>query len=119
LVVILSGAGTFSYGADGQVASVLTSPSEIIFDPVLRGEKLSLTVGGEGGLYVQRDYDAGETPSFQTGSLPNGSYKYELRTIPEDDSEEFEQEQMIVQSGAFQIENGAIVLSSGEDDSVE
>ena len=82
LVIILGGVGTFSYGADGQVASVLTSSSEIIFDPVLRGEKLSLTVGGEGGLYVQRDYDVGETPSFQTGLLPNGSYKYELRTIP-------------------------------------
>jgi hypothetical protein len=127
LIITLGGAGTLSYGADGPLANVQSSSSQIFFDPVLANENLSLTVGGEGGFYAQRDFNAGETPSFQTGSLPDGNYKYELRTIPETDLEALaeaeqngdeqriaeitraEQEQMIVQSGGFQIVDGVIV----------
>jgi len=134
LIIILGGAATIAYGADEPVATVSLGSSEIFFDPVLTGENLSLTVGGEGGLYVQMDFNDGETPSFQTSSLPDGNYKYELRTIPETDLEALaeaeqngdvqsiaensraEQEQMIVQSGSFEIVGGQIIENSGETD---
>lgn len=127
LIIIVGGAVTFAYGADQPVATVSLSSTEIFFDPVLANENLSLTVGGVGGFYVQMDFAAGETPSFQTGSLPDGNYKYDLRTIPETDVEALaeaeqngdeqsileitraEQEQMIVQSGGFQIVYGVIM----------
>ena len=137
LIVIIGSAATIVYGADEPVANVSFGSSEIFFDPVLTGENLSLTVGGGGGLYVQMDFYAGETPFFQTSSLPDGNYKYELRTIPETNLEALaeaeqngdtqrvreisrtEQEQMIVQSGGFQIENSVIIPPSHEEDSVE
>ena len=135
LIIIIGGAATIAYGADEPVANVSMSSTEIFFDPVLTGENLALTVGGEGGLYVQMNFKAGESPTFQTGSLPDGNYKYELRTIPATDLEALaeaeqngdvqsiaeisrtEQEQMMVQSGGFQIENGAIIIQSVEEDS--
>lgn len=66
------------------LAKVAISASRVDWQPAGDDERLVLTVAGPGGLYVQREFGAGETPSFSAldakdGRLPDGVYAYELR----------------------------------------
>jgi hypothetical protein len=42
-------------------------------------EHLVLTIAGPGAFYLQREFPAGETPSFSALNVPAGVYAYELR----------------------------------------
>lgn len=66
------------------LAEVAISASRVDWQPTGEHERLVLTVAGPGDLYVQREFGAGEAPSFsaldaQGGRLPDGVYAYELR----------------------------------------
>jgi len=68
------------------------------------GESLSLTLVGPGGLYLQRKFASGESPSFSSadvkdGRFPDGIYAYELRSAS----------RPLVQSGQLWVQGGNFV----------
>lgn len=62
-------------------AEVTISASRVDWYPAGGPERLILTVSGPEGLYIQREFAAGETPFLNTqeSALPDGIYAYELR----------------------------------------
>jgi len=126
------------------VASITADRAEIRWQPHVEYGRLILTVSTPGGQVFRKEFEAGTTPSFQLvdrdgTNLPDGSYSYELRVIPnlspevrkalsasreKGDSAELVQElqrrgqlpaSVTVQSGAFSIEKGSAITGSGED----
>jgi hypothetical protein len=69
------------------MARLEVQPGHIDWLPDGDYKSLVLTIAGPGDLYFQREFAAGETPSFgsadvQDGRFPDGNYAYELRGIP-------------------------------------
>jgi len=69
------------------LAEMAVGASRVDWQPAGDYERLVLTVAGPGDLFIQREFDAGESPFFssfdvQGGLLPDGSYAYELRAVP-------------------------------------
>jgi hypothetical protein len=119
IVLVIGSGGLINHAAaDGLTLTPMADPA-------------ALTVSGE-GVYIQRGFNAGETPWIplvdDNGTpLPDGSYTYELRSIPyvnqaaveeayrEGDEKRLaeirrvEQAQVKVQSGCFEIIGGALV----------
>jgi len=73
--------------ARGPIATAAVGPTQIDWAPA-GSYGLQLTVSGPNGFRVQKTFDAGQAASFslfnQDGNtLAAGSYKYELRAIPQ------------------------------------
>lgn len=100
------------------VAQVEVESTRVEWLPQGDYESVVLTVAGPGNLYVQREFGAGEEPSFsfldvQDGSLPDGVYAYELRAVPRQDPELREKGSLpgrpLVQSGNLWVQGGSFV----------
>jgi len=119
---------------------------EVRWQPKIEYGRLILTVSTPGGEVFRKEFDPGVAPSFgltdkNGASLPDGSYSYELRVIPNLNSEvrkvlaasrekgnsaEVIQElqssgqlpaKIAVQSGAFSIEAGVVFVGAPEEGS--
>jgi hypothetical protein len=126
------------------VAAVAADRGEVRWQPQVEYGRLILTVSAPGGEVFRKEFEAGTTPSFKLTdkdgyNLPDGSYSYELRVIPNLSREvrkalaasrengntaEVMQElqksgqlptTITVQSGSFLIEKGAVLTGSPED----
>ncbi len=126
------------------VAAVAADRGEVRWQPQVEYGRLILTVSAPGGEVFRKEFEAGTTPSFKLTdregyNLPDGSYVYELRVIPnlsrevrkalaasreKGNSSEVVQElqksgqlptTITVQSGSFLIEKGAVLTGSPED----
>jgi hypothetical protein len=126
------------------VAAIAADRTEVRWQPQVEYGRLILTVSAPGGEVFRNEFEAGATPSFKLtdregNSLPDGSYSYELRVIPNLSREvrkalaasrengntaEVMQElqrsgqlptSLPVQSGSFLIEKGAVLTGSPED----
>ncbi len=69
-------------------ATMQVSPSEVTWRTADDHEAIALTVSGPDGVWVRREFGPGEPPSFsaldeQGSRHPDGSYTYELRTVPQ------------------------------------
>ena len=119
------------------VANVSISAAGISWAPIVEYDGLVLTVSGN-DRYVRQEFAAGERPSFapidQHGNyLPDGNYAWEMTVIPskkaidptrfenaktnEDGSSHQQGRTMerLIQSGYFNIQNGALVYSDEEE----
>ena len=112
------------------VAALSASGLQLSFAPRVT-DGLRLTVAGP-GVHETREFPPGAPPSFvlvgKNGPLPDGLYKYELRTQPQVDQQiraiatendddaliralaREEEERSIVQAGRFEVRAGSIVL---------
>jgi len=126
------------------VAAISADRTEVRWQPQVEYGRLILTVSAPGGEVFRKEFEAGTAPSFKLTdrdgySLPDGSYSYELRVIPNFSREvrkalaasrengntaEVMQElqrngqlpkTLTVQSGSFLIEKGAVLTGSPED----
>ena len=126
------------------LAAIKADATEVRWLPQVEYGRLILTVLAPDGLVFRTEFEAGVAPSFRLtdprgNSLPDGSYSYELRVIPnlsadvrkalaasreKGDSEQLVKELqrsgqlptgITVQSGAFLIEKGAVLAGSPED----
>ena len=68
-------------GASAQVAEVSIGDADIVWSPVVDFDKAVLTVSGPSGI-MTREFAAGELPSLEVFDLTDGSYTWELRTVP-------------------------------------
>ncbi len=126
--------------ARGPIATAAVGPTQIDWAPA-GSYGLQLTVSGPNGFRVQKTFDAGQAASFslfnQDGNtLAAGSYKYELRAIPQLDQAAREELAAAREagadagvlrksgklpavteplSGAFAIRDGAIVMGGAEE----
>src|SRR2546426_11680275 len=69
------------------VAAIAADRAEVRWQPQVEYGRLILTVSAPGGEVFRKEFEAGTTPSFkltdhQGNNLPDGSYTYELRVIP-------------------------------------
>ena len=112
-------------------AAVSAAGLTVTFAPKV-ADGMRLTVSGPLGVYSSREFAPGEAPTFvligDRGALPDGRYKYELRTQPQVDQrllqiaeetdderllgelEREEQARVIVQAGQFTVVGGSIAL---------
>jgi hypothetical protein len=126
------------------VAAISADRTEVRWQPQVEYGRLILTVSAPGGEVFRHEFEAGATPLFKLtdkegNSLPDGSYSYELRVIPNFSREvrktlaasrengntaEVMQElqrsgqlptSLPVQSGSFLIEKGVVLTGSPED----
>ena len=127
-----------------RVAQAAATSSAIIWESRARYAKAVLTVSTPDGEVIRREFKAGESISFNNShegqTLPDGQYIYELRFTPALSSEdrralaearakEGDQEagrdvrrrslqtEAMVQSGAFQIIGGGIVMGEENESS--
>ena len=109
----LSGAQVQSQKPRAPIAHLEVAAGRAEWVPQVEYERLILTVTGPGGLFVSQEVKPGQTPSLSLfnakgGRLPDGSYAYELRSVPRSD-----REPPLVQSGFLSIRDGGFVdLSS-------
>ena len=80
----LSGADMEPRGSRTAIADLEVQVTRVDWHPQAEYERLVLTVAGPGDVYIQREFGAGETPSFSSldfpqGHLSDGVYAYELR----------------------------------------
>jgi hypothetical protein len=133
-----------SAGAAGEVATASAAGDAVVWQPQLASyDRLVLIVSGPGGT-VTRDFRLGQPPSFSlfdaAGDLvADGQYKWELRVVPDLDAatrRALERDRAAgstatadalrasgalpavgVQSGAFRIVGGAVVMPGDFDES--
>ncbi len=89
---------------------------------------VSLRVSRPDGSFFEQNFASGESPNFTSpsGTLPDGSYTYELRVTPaispelrsqlqtaRADGQEANLPSGKVDSGFFRVENGAVIISQG------
>lgn len=96
-----------SFAAD-TVAMTYTSGTTIDWDPFVPNP-VTLSMSGAGGFYQQMVAQEGETLSFsaygsQGGQLPDGQYRYNLRSIDGAG-------RPVVQDGYFRLESGRIIIN--------
>jgi len=145
LALCLTGVGRAqSVNKGDSVAAVVADRNAVRWQPQVEYGRLILTVATPGGDVFRREFEAGAAPSFQLidregNGLADGSYIYELRVIPNlspevrkalaasrerGDSAEVVQDlqrkgqlptTVVVQSGAFLIERGAVFTGSPEE----
>jgi hypothetical protein len=132
-VAILGGVAA-AEAAPGKLANPNAGPAGIEWRPVATEMGLVLTVSGPQGFYLRQEYGPGQTASFSVFDSAGavraaGSYKYELRAVPQIDEATRTQLQaaresgtepsvlgkagrraLEVQSGAFAIADGAILM---------
>jgi len=138
LVVVFGGMAVWAYADSEPIARVEIYTAAIMFVPVGPGENHLLTVSGNNGVYFQKEFSPGQIPSFalitEEGLVPDGRYRYELRTQPDIGREELKeaelagdarrleeisrmvQEQVRVQTGSFVIADGVVVLPEADED---
>jgi hypothetical protein len=126
------------------VAAISADRTEVRWQPQVEYGRLILTVSAPRGEVFRNEFEAGATPLFKLtdkegNSLPDGSYSYELRVIPNFSREvkkalaasrengntaavmeELQRSGQLptslpVQSGSFLIEKGAVLTGSPED----
>lgn len=124
--------------SDGKLANVTGTGSSITWDLVGSNSGGTLTISAPDGRVFTRQFKAGTSPEFaltdrQFEKLPDGVYIYELRLRPglsiaareargKDDEPEAERaarkrpaQPNLVQSGAFSILNGAVVVGGASE----
>lgn len=89
------------------VAMTYASGTSIDWDPLVPNQVV-LSMSGAGGFYQQMVAEEGETLSFSTygsqgGQLPDGQYRYNLRSMDGAG-------QSVAQYGYFRIESGRIII---------
>lgn len=89
----------FAGGPIKPLAEMAVSASRVDWQPSEGYERLVLTVAGPDGLYLQREFGAGEAPflSAPESKLPDGVYAYELRA----EGREVQWGHLWVKAGAF------------------
>ncbi|MEK6284813.1 MAG: hypothetical protein AABO57_03655 [Acidobacteriota bacterium] len=126
------------------VAAVAADRTEVRWQPQVEYGRIVLTVSAPSGEVFRKEFEADAIPSFKLTddkgfNLPDGSYSYELRVIPnlsrevrkalaasreKGNTAEVIQElqksgklpaSVPVQSGSFLIEKGAVLTGSPED----
>ncbi|MHC4617680.1 MAG: hypothetical protein ACYTEQ_07990, partial [Planctomycetota bacterium] len=110
--------------AQGPVAAVSITPSEITWTSLAENDGAILTISGPDGFYLQQAYDAGAVPAFGStdgagNTRPDGVYTYELVLIPADVEylkvDETQRgltkdaTEALVQSGSFAVLGGSFV----------
>jgi len=109
----LSGANAESSRPKAPIAHLEVAAGHVEWLPQVEYERLILTVTGPGGLFLSQELKAGQTPSLgafdaKGGRLPDGSYAYELRSVPRPG-----RGMPLVESGFLAIRDGSFVdLSS-------
>src|SRR5712692_10373846 len=128
---------------DGNLANVTGAASSVKWDIVVPNSGGSLTIAAPDGRSFTREFRAGVSPEINLSEkhlerLPDGIYSYELRLRPvlstgareaikaargQDDDPEAERAgrkrpivPLLVQSGAFAIMNGAIVVGGAVEE---
>lgn len=101
------------------LAEMTIGASRVDWQTVGDDEQLALTVAGPGGLWLRKEFVAGQSPSLsldQNGKqLPEGTYVYELRRLtPEGDSA-----RPILQVGSFTVRNGGFATAFEERKTIE
>ena len=99
------------------LAEMALSASRIDWQPAADSEHLTLTVAGPEGLWLRRDFEAGQPASLSLSDsepLPDGSYTWELRATP---SSGKLPQRPLVESGHFFVKNGSFVAARRKADS--
>jgi Chaperone of endosialidase len=139
--LVIAGLQTAAVGQslnDGNLANMSGVGSSVRWDVMAQNAGVSLTISAPDGRSFHKDYRAGSAPDFnlsdrQFSNLPDGIYTYELRLSPvlssaarealksaRANDDESESERMgrkrltvpaMVQSGAFTIQNGQIIVT--------
>jgi hypothetical protein len=100
-------------------AEMTLGASRIDWQPAADVQRLTLTVTGPEGLWITRDFEAGQPPSLTLSDLDgerlsDGSYTWELRVVsplgklPQ---------RTLVESGHFFVKNGSFVAARRKTDS--
>lgn len=124
--------------SDGNLANVYGGGSSVKFEVVAQNAGVSLTITAPDGRSFTKEYRAGSSPGFELGEkgLPDGTYSYELRLRPaltagqreamkasrgRDDDPEAERAARkpsgipsLIQSGAFTVLNGQVIVGGVE-----
>ena len=109
------------------VADVHVDSTAIRFSPKVEYLQLVLTVSTPYGEVIPQTFEEGQEPYFElSGEYGDGPYSYELRVIPrlEKDTRDNDEtaglgrdksylDRPLVQSGAFYVERGSIVMEAG------
>ena len=129
--------------ANGNLANVSGGGSSVRWDVIVPNSGGTLTISAPDGRVFYKEFRAGASPEItltdkQLDGLPDGTYSYELRLRPvlspaarealkaargKDDDPEAERAgrkrpvvPVLVQSGAFSILNGAIIVGGAVED---
>jgi hypothetical protein len=131
---------------DGPVANAKATASQIDWQPKVEYSKIVLTVSTPDGKVIRKEFKEAAAPSFRStdekgGNRPDGSYQYELRVDPvfapgvretlaaarkngndeavlrDLQSRGLLPKQELVQSGAFSIAGGVIVMGGDGEES--
>ena len=105
-----------SEGARGPakpLAEMTLSASRIDWQPAAGSEHLALTVAGPEGLWLRRDFEAGQPASLSLSGpewehLPDGSYTWELRVVSPPGKLP---QKPVVESGHFFVKDGSFVAA--------
>jgi len=94
-------------------AEMALSASRIDWQPAADSEHLTLTVAGPEGLWLRRDFEAGQPASLSLADpawehLPDGSYTWELRATPPPGKQ---LQRPLVESGHFFVKDGTFVAA--------
>jgi hypothetical protein len=134
-------AGAADVQGAAEVAAIQLDPTQVQWAPQVDYERLVLTVSKPGGAVVRREVTAGQTPVFDLARerAVDGSYVWQLQVVPRIDPEVRKQlaaarekgnaaavsERLraagklpagpMVQSGTFQVVNGAVVRSDVQE----
>jgi hypothetical protein len=114
----LWGADTESQRPKTPIAHLEVAAGHVEWLPQVEYERLILTVAGPGGFFVRQELKPGKTPSLNVldakgGHLPDGSYAYELSSIPRSEKALQAEGGPLVQSGFLSVRDGSFVdLSS-------
>lgn len=108
LIAVACIAAPATLSAAEAVAMTYASGTNIDWDPIVPNAVI-LSMSGSGGFYQQMVAEEGETLSFSTygsqgGQLPDGQYRYNLRSMNGAG-------QSVVQNGYFRIESGRIIMN--------
>ncbi len=104
-----------------QIANLEVGYGRIDWLPQVDYESLALTVSGPANLYLRYEFGPGQAPYLSLidakgDRLPDGSYTYELRTVPRTARESREKldpsAKSLVQAGFFSIRDGSFVTGS-------
>lgn len=96
LIVIIAAIGLCPTSASAdkpeQVAEVELGGNSIVLRPLVANSGATLTISGPDNLLLEESFGAGVVPSVsivdeKAGALPDGTYTYELRLLPEIDAQ--------------------------------
>jgi hypothetical protein len=95
------------------LAEMALSASQIDWQPAADSERLTLTVAGPDGLWLHREFEAGQSASLSLSEpegerLPDGSYTWELRVVSPPGKQP---QKPLVESGHFFVKDGSFVAA--------